>query len=94
MSFRLPTADDAYALFNLPSEVGEFFGHLSKFVRDGGDETVSKELLKKELGDVLWTITAIASDLDSSLDEIASGNIQKLAGRKARGTLPGSGDAR
>lgn len=94
MSTRLPTADTTYVTTNLVSEVGEFFGHMAKYQRDGGDEAVVMELLKKELGDILWHITAIAEDLNSSLDEIATINLAKLASRQARGVLDGSGDER
>lgn len=94
MTYRLPTADTTYAIFNLPSEVGEFFGHCAKYVRDGGDELTNRELLLKELGDILWTVTAICEDLDSSLDEVAQMNIDKLESRKQRNVLQGSGDNR
>lgn len=99
MSFRLPSADVSYAMLNLVSEVGEFYGHAAKYVRDvpkPTDETEAayKQLLLKELGDILWNITALAEDLDSSLDEIASMNIHKLTARKLKGTLQGSGDER
>lgn len=94
MSFRLPSADESYAFTNLVSEVGELYGHYAKCIRDGTDEAQTEALMLKELGDILWTITAIASDLDSSLDEIATGNIQKLTSRSLRGVLQGSGDDR
>jgi NTP pyrophosphatase (non-canonical NTP hydrolase) len=94
MTFRLPTADTPYVIANLVSEVGEFFGHMAKFQRDGGDEAEVEKLLKKELGDILWHIAAIAEDLDSSLEEVANINIEKLTARKAKGTLQGSGDTR
>jgi NTP pyrophosphatase (non-canonical NTP hydrolase) len=99
MRFRLPSADEEYVVMNLPSEVGEFFGHCAKYVRDmqnpseQDDENLRQTLLK-ELGDILWTITAISDDLGSSLDEIANINVNKLTGRSARGTLQGSGDER
>jgi NTP pyrophosphatase (non-canonical NTP hydrolase) len=94
MSFRLETADAAYAFLNLPSEVGELFGHAAKALRDGAEDETLRQLILKELGDVLWTITAIAEDMESSLDEIASINIDKLTARKANGTIQGSGDTR
>lgn len=94
MSFRLPTADESYVTANLPAEVGEFFGHLAKYTRDGGDEDAVRALCLKELGDILWTITALAEDLESSLEEIATMNVSKLTDRSARGVLQGSGDTR
>ena len=53
-----------------------------------------RELLKKELGDVLWYVAAGAAELGFTLEEIAQANLDKLAGRKTRGTLGGSGDDR
>jgi NTP pyrophosphatase (non-canonical NTP hydrolase) len=46
------------------------------------------------LGDVLWYISALASDLDISLNEIAESNLLKLASRKKRNVIGGSGDNR
>jgi hypothetical protein len=42
----------------------------------------------------LWYISALASDLDISLNEIAENNLQKLASRKERNVIGGSGDNR
>lgn len=53
-----------------------------------------KEELVKELGDVLWYINAIAVELGVSLEHVARTNIEKLAGREARGTIKSSGDNR
>lgn len=53
-----------------------------------------RELLIKEVGDVLWYLAAAARELGISLDEIAQKNIAKLAKRQAEGKLGGSGDNR
>ena len=50
--------------------------------------------IKKELGDVLWYISTLATELGLDLDEIASGNLAKLAARKEAGKIHGSGDLR
>ena len=50
--------------------------------------------IKKELGDLLWFIAALAADCGLSLGSVAEGNIEKLSGRKDRGTLGGNGDER
>ena len=57
-------------------------------------EDERREALIKELGDVLWYISAAASELGVSLDEVAHVNIDKLRDRAARGKLQGSGDNR
>jgi NTP pyrophosphatase (non-canonical NTP hydrolase) len=51
-------------------------------------------LLAKELGDVLWYVSTLATELGLDLDEIAAGNLAKLAARKQSGKLHGSGDLR
>lgn len=53
-----------------------------------------EDMLVKELGDVLWYISAIATELGINLDHVAKANIEKLASRKERGVLGGSGDNR
>jgi len=47
-----------------------------------------------ELGDVLWYISALADDLDITLDEIAQTNINKLKSRMKRDKIRGDGDHR
>jgi NTP pyrophosphatase (non-canonical NTP hydrolase) len=94
MALRLKTADDIYALLNLAGEVGELLSLEAKGRRDGYNIADHRENVKKELGDVLWMLTAIADDNSLTLEEIAVGNIIKLTGRKAKGTISGSGDNR
>lgn len=73
-------------------------GKIKKWLRgDDGDGVMSEErrdLLKGELGDVLWYLSVLASDLDLSLQDIAESNINKLQERKNKGTLKGDGDKR
>ena len=61
-----------------------------------GDAIIDNELqeMKKELGDVLWYIAQMATELGADMNEIAEGNSEKLYSRKERGTLHGSGDNR
>lgn len=89
---RLPSATEEYVALGLVGEVGEFYGAWAKSIRDGKpwDETS----MKKELGDILWFLTALSRDCGSSLAEIADMNIRKLSSRAKRKTLQGSGDNR
>jgi NTP pyrophosphatase (non-canonical NTP hydrolase) len=50
--------------------------------------------MARELGDVLWYTTQLASELGLELEEIARGNLEKLFSRQSRGVLSGSGDER
>ncbi len=75
---------------------GEIAGRVKKIIRDSDgiiDEDRQGEIAK-ELGDVLWYAAALASDLGLNLGDIARANVAKLASRKERGKLQGSGDNR
>lgn len=92
LSYRLPSADESYALLNLVSEVGELLGHFARHARDAVEPCHTS--LTKELGDILWHIAAISDDLGVTLEEVAAMNLEKLRGRKERGTIQGAGDDR
>ena len=80
-----------YPALGLAGEAGEVAEKVKKHIRDG---VLNVEDLKKELGDVLWYLAAIASDLGLNLDDVAESNLQKLRSRQARGVIGGSGDNR
>lgn len=85
-----------YPTLGLGSEVGEVLGKIKKVERDKGgiiDEEIRK-WVRSELGDVLWYVSQVATELGLSLDEIGKYNIEKLSSRKERGTLNGDGDNR
>ena len=91
MKTRLSTADEQYALYNLSGEVGELHSLVAKKIRDG---KIDLELVKKELGDILWCLAAVVGDFGFTLEEVARANLAKLQKRQSRGTLTGSGDNR
>jgi NTP pyrophosphatase (non-canonical NTP hydrolase) len=86
----------AYPALGLAGEAGEVAEHAKKAIRDDdGEVTPERRLaITKELGDVLWYVAQIASELDLDLDEIAQTNLEKLLSRQSRGVLSGSGDDR
>lgn len=94
MTFRLPTADREYALLNLLAEAGEVAGKAAKLRRDGGDIEKYNSDIKKELGDVMWQVAAVAADHGLSLSEICTHNLEKLSSRQQRNVIQGSGDMR
>jgi len=75
---------------------GEVAGKIKKVFRDKDGEIngETKSALKAELGDVLWYLAQLATELDLTLEEIAEYNIDKLYGRLERGTIGGDGDER
>lgn len=85
-----------YPALGLANEAGEVTGKLKKVIRDNDgviDEDRRKDI-SKELGDVLWYIAQLATELEISLDDVAEANIAKLASRQERGVLGGNGDNR
>lgn len=89
-----------YPTLKLAGEAGEVAEKLGKLMRDEAyvpgnllSET-QRAALAAELGDVMWYIANLAADLDLTLDDVARRNLAKLASRKARGVLHGSGDDR
>lgn len=92
-SVRLLSAGPQYALLGLSGEVGELHSVVAKAIRDGRKYEYDQNI-KKELGDVLWFISAIAADHGFTLEDVARANISKLTDRKDRGVLGGSGDNR
>lgn len=85
-----------YPTLGLAGEAGEVAEKIKKVMRDQGGVVSegTREEIAKELGDVLWYITQLASELDIDLEDIAEGNLQKLYDRMDRGVLSGSGDNR
>jgi NTP pyrophosphatase (non-canonical NTP hydrolase) len=86
----------AYPALGLAGEAGEVAEHAKKAIRDDGGEVTDERraAMSKELGDVLWYVSQIASELGLELEEIASANLEKLLSRQRRGVLSGSGDER
>jgi len=85
-----------YPTLGLTSEAGEVAEKIKKVLRDknGFIGKNTRQELKKELGDVLWYLANLATEINLSLEEIATANLKKLASRKKRGKIHGSGDNR
>lgn len=83
-----------YCILGLIGESGEVANKWKKLIRDNADYNATERAIKDELGDVLWYIANLATELGCTLDEIASNNLGKLVQRQSKGTLSGSGDNR
>ncbi len=101
--------NETYVYAGLDEEAGEVLGKFAKFIRkhDGIEPsnaekwtTLQADLdkyrneLKKELGDVLWMVAAIATINKFDMAEIMQENINKLTDRLNRGVIVGEGDNR
>lgn len=90
--FEVPT----YPFFELAGEVGEVLEKVKKISRDkkGVLTYEDVEVLKKELGDVLFALSRITTHLELKLEDIADTNVSKLQSRLDRDKIHGSGDNR
>ena len=89
-------SNNIYPTLGLVGEAGEVAEKVKKIIRDKGGilDNESKISIKKELGDVLWYLSNISTELQFELEDIAKINLEKLKSRSARGTICGSGDDR
>ena len=85
-----------YPTLGLVNEAGEVAGKVKKIFRDrqGVVTDADRQALTLELGDVLWYLSELCTQLGIRLEDVAEQNITKLADRAARGVLGGDGDLR
>ena len=85
-----------YPTLGLVGEAGEVAEKVKKVIRDkkGVFDYESKKGLTKELGDVLWYISNLCTELNFNLEDVALQNLEKLKLRAAKGKIRGSGDDR
>ena len=76
----------------LVGEAGEVAEKIKKMLRDSNK--ISPDEIVKELGDVVFYATALATYFDSDLTEVLRVNMDKLNSRAKRGVIKGSGDNR
>ena len=85
-----------YPTLGIAGETGEVVEKVKKILRDKNN-IVSEETraaVAKEMGDVLWYLAQLATELDISLESVASGNLEKVLSRLERGVIHGDGDER
>jgi len=88
-----------YAALGLNGESGEVAEKVKKLIRDRGftggilPADVRADIIR-ELGDVLWYLSAMCEEVGTTLEEVAKVNIVKLASRQNRNAIKGSGDNR
>ena len=85
-----------YPTLGLAGEAGEVAEKIKKIIRDknGLVGDADRQELEKELGDVLWYISQIATELKIDLEDVAAHNLEKLLSRLERNKIGGSGDNR
>ena len=85
-----------YPILGLVSEAGEVADKYKKIIRDKNGQMIDEDRVEmlKEIGDVLWYLAAICTDIGMPLDHAALMNLQKLNSRLSRNVIKGSGDNR
>jgi NTP pyrophosphatase (non-canonical NTP hydrolase) len=85
-----------YPTLGLCGEAGEVADKVKKVLRDqdGVFSDDTRQALMLELGDVLWYVAQLSSELGFELNAVAEANLSKLASRAARNVIGGSGDHR
>ncbi|MCI9284349.1 MAG: nucleoside triphosphate pyrophosphohydrolase family protein [Muribaculaceae bacterium] len=102
--------NESYMMLNLVGEVGELASKMAKAIRKGkaivdnnrfitehGTETMADNEIadmRKECGDIMWQIAGLCSVMGWPLENVCRENLAKLASRKNRGAIEGSGDNR
>ena len=85
-----------YPTLGLTGEAGEVANKVKKIIRDDGNK-INESLVQEisaEIGDCLWYISVLASDIGLELSDIAVNNTVKLKDRMNRGVIGGNGDKR
>lgn len=93
--FPLDNSGLDYLASSIPEETGEFSGILAKAVRNGRGRDLTPEERERALGelsDLLWNVAVAAYVLGSSLDTVASKNLNKLEARRGAGKIEGNGE--
>lgn len=85
-----------YPVLGLASEAGEVAGAAKRIQRDDGGVLTGARLneIAAELGDTLWYLSQVATELKVPLDDVAKMVLAKLSDRAARGVIHGKGDKR
>ena len=86
----------SYLTMGLCGESGEVAEKIKKVFRDHGGKVSTKmrKDVSKELGDTLWYLANLCSELKLDFDDIAKENLEKIRSRVKRNKVNGSGDNR
>lgn len=83
-----PLTAASYLALGLNGEAGEVAEQIKKAIRNDGEITAERRAkIFDELGDVLWYLTRMVTELNSTIGEIAAANVAKLEARRQTDNL-------
>lgn len=82
-----------YPTIGVLNEAGEMAGKIKKWMR-GDTPHLNIQDLTSEMGDVLWYLSSLATDLGITLEDVARNNIEKITKRREKNMIKGDGDHR
>lgn len=85
-----------YPTIGLMGEAGEVANKVKKIIRDDGGKITKgrRDEIMAEIGDMMWYIAQLSTELGLKLSDVVKYNLKKLASRNVRGKLHGVGDNR
>ncbi|MFZ2663765.1 MAG: nucleoside triphosphate pyrophosphohydrolase family protein [Patescibacteria group bacterium] len=85
-----------YLIYGITGEAGELAEHFKHALRDEDDKISPerRDLIIKEISDILWYLANICTELGVDFNEIPKVGLKKIEDRLKRGTLQGSGNTR
>jgi len=85
-----------YSLIGLVGETGEVAEKIKKLIRDKQSKLDNdyRAEIKKEMGDILWYFSQLATDLGIGLEDLVKTNLKKIKSRQVRHKIHGNGDNR
>lgn len=88
------STQDTYLFCGLVAEAGEVAGNYAKYCRGDFNSEELTFRTKKELGDVLYFVFQLATQLGLDVEDILEENKAKLQDRLNRGKIKGDGETR
>ncbi len=79
-------------MLGLASETGSILNVYKKYLRDGIGLAANRELLREELGDLLWYVAAVATACGLDLEDVAQANLARTRDRYPRRCDPAEPD--
>lgn len=85
-----------YPTIGLMGEAGEIANKVKKVIRDDKSKLRKEKVkeLSSEVGDVMWYVAQLCTELGLKLSDVVKGNVEKLSYRAKENKIKGSGDNR